>query len=108
MPFNLRETIFGSRHFCLGICRRLSKRSAMFYLDRLRKSGLSLNLSQSEKNIAICNICGYAIAEVQLEENWIMQACSATGFKTILKTARFNSWFTGLSAREPTAIGDHQ
>lgn len=79
MPFNLKETCGGLDHLKLGLERRLFGRAQNYFVEKLRREGLSLEtVKKSDGSPAVCHICGYALAEMEMNGGWTIRACSAT------------------------------
>lgn len=73
------------------------KRPADFYL-RKHESRPAAFPFKAEKSGRVCDICGFALAEVELPQGWLLESCSAVGLKRVLGCRRFADWALRLPA----------
>lgn len=105
MPFNLRETVFGWRHLAIGVERGMLKRSPHFFLNKLKSEGVPASAVQQGKDWELCPVCGYAIAEVSLENGLLMQSCSALELNKLLKSPGLATWSESHEDKSALIIG---
>ena len=97
IPYSLRETKFGLSHLLLGVKRRLFKQPADAPLAKLVQTQKRLSpraIRLDDGNFQVCHMCGFAIAEIEFDNGWLMQACCAIGFDSLLsgKNHTFEEW----------------
>ncbi len=93
MPFSLREFDYCWRHVLLGVNRRLLGQPRDKYIVYWQAKGVPMQKLQYENKEQSCQICGYNLAELELlPAGWLLQACSAVGFDSILGNDRVTVW----------------
>lgn len=79
IPFNLRDIFQGTRHWLVGIQRKIFSISPEHYLKQLQKQGNSNNftvvLDDFNKPLT-CRRCGFAIMSYRVSGKIDVEACS--------------------------------
>ncbi len=102
MPFSAREFEYAWRHIGLGVFRRLTRQSEEKYINVWRNKGVPMRPLVYEGAVQRCQFCGYALAEVDLPpEGWLLQACSAVGFESLMGNERLTVWTKGIGLTQP-------
>lgn len=99
MPLNLRETVGGFNHLRLGLQRQLLNRPVDHFLKRFSAPSHEQHLTcacDEHGQPAVCHICGYAVARLELVGGWILETCSATGLFPVLRSGKFQDWVRRL------------
>jgi hypothetical protein len=98
MPFTIFESVSNAAHRSLALVRIIGSFDVQHHIAKKNKAGLKLEavLDKSGKP-RTCQLCGFALATLELNEQWSMQSCSATGFKQIGKGPGFKAWLSRLS-----------
>jgi hypothetical protein len=98
MPFLISASVSNAAHRGLGLVRILANVDRQHFIAVKNKAGLNVKAVLGKNGEPrTCEHCGFALATLQLSEQWLMQSCSATGFKEVTKQARFSVWFKRLS-----------
>jgi hypothetical protein len=98
MPFNCLETVSNTAHRGLTLLRIGFGLNPEHFIAILRQAGLDLQTAKDANGrTRLCQLCGFALAYCQLNEQWSMEACSATGFKEIKNQPAFADWLKRLS-----------
>jgi hypothetical protein len=93
MPFNAREFGYAWRHIGLGVLRRVGRQPQEKFINVWRAKGVPMRPLYYEGIVQQCQLCGYALAEVELlPEGWLLQACSAIGFESLIGNERLVAW----------------
>jgi hypothetical protein len=93
MAFSFSLAVDLCKHRLLAVKRMVRNLPANHYLEMHKK-----HLPESQQGIRIlamtpvCHICGFSMAELILDNNWSIRACSATGFRHILNNPKLDSW----------------
>ena len=81
------------KHRLLALKRAIKNLPADYYVEeqkrRLAKSSSGQKLFVLS---SVCHICGFSMAELMLDNNWSIRACSATGFRHIINNPCLNTW----------------
>jgi hypothetical protein len=102
MPFNAREFGYAWRHIGLGVVRRLSRQPQEKFINLYRAKGVPLRPLYYEGTVQKCQLCGYALAEMELlPEGWLLQACSAVGFESLIGNERLALWTKEIGLTQP-------
>jgi hypothetical protein len=102
MPFSAREFNYAWRHIGLGVVRRLTQQSEEKYINVWRQKGVPMRTLVYEGAVQRCQFCGYALAEVDLPpEGWLIQACSAVGFDSLIGNERLSAWTKVIGLTQP-------
>jgi hypothetical protein len=102
MPFNAGELIFAWKHMYKGADRRMKKQPRDRFVTQLQAKGVPVTALCYQNIPQNCQLCGYALAELQMADGWIMHACSAINFDKILNNQKHESWLKNLSASQLT------
>jgi hypothetical protein len=93
MAFNFSLMVDLLQHRLLAAKRTIKNLPADYFVEKHKKE---LSLSNSEQSLAtlpsFCHICGFSMAELILDNNWSIRACSATGLKNIINNPNLNIW----------------
>ena len=101
MPFNLRETIGGINHLRFKWERLLFARSPDYFIDHLvLPPALAGSVRILPSNNTVCLICGYTLTRLEVSGGWLLETCSATSIRELLKSTTLPHWLTNL----PTAV----
>ena len=93
MAFTVSLTVDLLKHRLLAVKRVIKKLPADYFVEKHKKELALFNPGQNLSALpSFCHICGFSMAELILENNWSIRACSATGFKHILNNPRFDRW----------------
>jgi hypothetical protein len=93
MPFNAREFGYAWRHIGLGVLRRFGRQPQEKFINVWRAQGVPMRPLYYEGTVQQCQLCGYALAELELlPEGWLLQACSAIGFESLIGNERLVEW----------------
>jgi hypothetical protein len=93
MPFNAREFGYAWRHIGLGVLRRIARQPQEKFINVWRAKGVPMRPLYYEGAVQQCQLCGYALAELELlPEGWLLQACSAIGFESLIGNERLVEW----------------
>lgn len=104
MPFNAREFGYAWHHIGLGAMRRLARQSRGKFIDSWREKGVPMRPLVYEGQVQHCQLCGYALAEVELPpQGWLLQACSAVGFQSLIDNDRLKLWTRGIGVSEDSS-----
>lgn len=100
MPFELRESVGGIRHLVRAAQRKLLQFDAEHYVRDFSAQGLHCAVLKDERgNPVYCQICGFAVATVDLPHGWSLETCSSVGLSDIrAKSAHFQEWLRHLPA----------
>ena len=99
MLWSLSENTGGLEHLLHKLSRSLFRLPVERCYEKLTRKipqGLSLVLDDSGKPTR-CKSCGYAQARLELPGGWVMEACSAAGFRHIPGNQKFRDWAAGLA-----------
>lgn len=100
MGFSWKEAGSGLRHLALGWKRQLSNTDSQHYVPLLMQNLPGCRVTVEPQ---VCHICGFARVEVELENGWLLQACSAGQVRKLAGSDKFKHWRSTLPARQ-TAI----
>lgn len=101
MAFSVRETLGGLRHIVLRLERRLFAKPADIFIRRFVDRGVPLSIAKdAQGQPMVCSICGYAIAQLELPNEWTGETCSAIGLDSLIGNPRFFRWTQALTAEE--------
>jgi hypothetical protein len=107
MPFLPSQSLSNAFHRGLAAPKILFRLAPDYFINRHRKRGVDLVPALgSDQKLVLCHLCGFALARLQLSEGWLMEACSATGFRRVANDRAFAQWVKGLGAcqKEETII----
>jgi hypothetical protein len=98
MPFNCLESVSNAAHRALALLRIVLRLSPEHFIAVKSKAGLNLKtVADANGRPRLCQLCGFALAQCQLNEQWLMEACSAAGFKETRNQPAFADWLARLS-----------
>jgi hypothetical protein len=93
VPFRFREAPGGYNHLRLLLLRRLLRQPVDRFLGPAVSEQLAQPVYLKEKQMEVCEICGFALARVTLPNGWTLETCSATGLKHVLANKeRLEEW----------------
>ncbi|MBX9686452.1 MAG: hypothetical protein K2X27_07090 [Candidatus Obscuribacterales bacterium] len=99
MAFNVREGIRGLEHLRLSACRKLFNMKPETFIEKHRKSGLSVEACIGKDGQPIkCGRCGFILMKSKLENDWQLECCSAFPVFS-LKNPDFQLWMRNLAAQ---------
>ena len=108
MPFTPKETIGGWRHMIAAWERATLKRPVDYYLwlwrNRQAEGAEKAAFPLKGDDGRVCDICGFALAQVELPRGWMLETCSAVGLGRVLAGKRFADW----ASRLPSGSGESQ
>lgn len=114
MPFTFTHSVSNAAHRGLGVARLLFGFSRDHYIIKRRQAGLDLKIKlKDQQTPVLCPLCGFALAYLELNDQWLMESCSAIGFKDAQRTnPAFERWTGNLaggdSARSKTLLQSEQ
>jgi hypothetical protein len=101
MPFTLSESVGNAAHRAIGLWRVLRGLRRDHFISKGKQSGLPLKpLLRLGGQPVYCQLCGFYCGSIELNEQWLMESCSASGFKELANKASFAEWLARLSASE--------
>ena len=93
MAFFLPLAVDLLKHRLLAANRAFNKLPRDYFVEKHKKE---LTPANSEKSLSalpsFCHICGFSMAELILDNNWSIRACSATGFDHLVENSNLNQW----------------
>ncbi|PWU00688.1 MAG: hypothetical protein C5B53_03750 [Candidatus Melainabacteria bacterium] len=98
MAFSISESVSNAAHRSLALTRIIGRLDIQHHISKKNKAGLGLKaVFDKSGKPRTCQLCGFALATLELNEQWLMQSCSATGFKETGKQPGFAAWLRRLS-----------
>ena len=93
MAFDFSLTVDLFKHRFLAANRAMRKLPVDCFVEKQNRELAQLAAGQKLMALpSVCHICGYSMAELILDNDWSIRACSATGFKHILNNPNANAW----------------
>jgi acetoacetate decarboxylase len=92
-PVGWNSAKAGLWHRFIGLNRAICRKSRASHIQKLVAQ--NFNVQGTGKH---CDMCGYELATIRLENDWTFQACTATIMPTALAAQGFRNWCERLPA----------
>lgn len=92
MVFSLSESLRGLIHLQLKARRQIFNLPATAFLKRYEKNNIPTTPALDLNGLpAVCDVCGYSLVKITMENQWQLEMCSALPPINIAKT-EFKNW----------------
>lgn len=93
MAFLPAQLLTSAAHRGLGLVRIVLRLDADLYIKRWQKRNARVrSLFRNNQKLACCPICGFAIAEFEFNDTWLVETCSASGLEPIVNNPTLSEW----------------